>query len=114
MQHDTELQELARLLADWTSGTSCSVYLFGSRARSDHRHDSDVDVVIRFKDPTANDVHWWQEQNQEAFSGINARLPGTLHILENNDPLAQKVVAAGRRPLHREQNVICVWLPPMP
>jgi hypothetical protein len=31
--------------------------------------------------------------NEENFASINAKLPGSLKVLENDDPLAAKIIA---------------------
>jgi predicted nucleotidyltransferase len=45
---NAELVALAEILADWVEPAPSvpAVYLFGSRVRGDHRHDSDVDVRL--------------------------------------------------------------------
>ncbi len=103
---------LAAALADWSAETTSKIYLFGSRVRGDHRTDSDVDVVIRFGEATDGDVEWWSAANAEGFASINARLPGPLRILENNDLLADRIVKG--EPIHRDRNVACIWMPPKP
>jgi len=42
------------------------------------------------------DADWWLASNQEEFASINALLPGPLKILENDDPLSDKVVEAAK------------------
>ena len=108
----SELEKLAATLADWSQHTSAVIYLFGSRARGDHTPDSDVDVVIKFPRVEDGDADWWLASNQEEFASINALLPGPLKILENDDPLSDKVVEAAKNPAYRDRNIICVWLPP--
>ena len=105
-----DLQRLAAILADWSAETTSTIYLFGSRVRGDHRPDSDVDVVIRFGAANEEDVRWWTELNEEKFASVNALLHGPLRILENNDPVADMVIAT--EPIYRDRNVLCVWLPP--
>ena len=108
----SELQSLAKTLADWSAGTSFTVYVFGSRVRGDYRLDSDVDVILQINQATDSDVDWWTRQNEENFASINSRLPGPLNILELKDPVADKVRAAAVAPFYVDRNVICVWLPP--
>lgn len=108
------LKRLAATLAEWSAGTNFTIYLFGSRVRGDHRLDSDVDVVIPLPTAPADvDVLWWSAINNDLFASIDAKLPGKLHILENTDPLACRVVDTGKQSVFmRDRNVICVWLPP--
>jgi len=107
----TELERLAATLADWLGDTSFVIYLFGSRVRGDHRFDSDVDVVIPAPNiPTDADMDWWLAQNNEEFATINSRLPGSLHILPNNDPVADLVLQAAANPILKDRNVLCVRL----
>lgn len=47
------LDELRGLQADLRGRGVAHVVLFGSRARNDHRPDSDIDLVVEFE-PTAN------------------------------------------------------------
>ena len=108
----SELQQLASTLADWSHHTSAVIYLFGSRVRGDHRPDSDVDVVIKFPRVTDGDADWWLANNEEEFASINSLLPGTLKILENDDPIVAKLIHAAKNPVYRDRNVVCVWLPP--
>ena len=106
-----ELIVLARTLADWAApATSTIIYLYGSRVRGDHRPDSDVDVCVDFGAVGGEDVKWWTRNNENEFAEINAKLPGKLQILETNDPLKLKIVAA--TVVHEDRNVQCVILPP--
>jgi len=108
-----DLPRLAATLADWSTGTTFIIYLFGSRVRGDHRPDSDVDVVIPIPNlPTDFDMEWWARNNRDLFAAIDARLPGKLHILEKDEPLVTKILEAARNPTYRDRNVISVWLPP--
>lgn len=108
-----ELEDLIEVLADWANGHDCvTIYLFGSRVRSDHRPDSDVDVVVRWSSVTQEFSDWWIGQNEDEFCEINTRLPGPLKILEYNDPITQKVISSADKSFSKRQNVVCVWLPP--
>ncbi len=108
-----DLIELATALADWVApAPSFTIYLFGSRVRGDHGPNSDVDVVIDFGKAEAEDLAWWMLVNDDMFKSINAKLPGPLKILENNDPLSLSVRNA--RAVHKERQVICVWMKPKP
>lgn len=108
-----ELKDLTATLADWASSApSMTIYLFGSRVRGDHRPESDVDVSVQFGRFTPTEEgEWWVMNNQEDFASINQRLPGKLHILEYNDPVTQKILAAAKEPVHFDRNVVCVWMP---
>lgn len=44
------------------------------------------------------------------FAAIDARLPGKLQILEENDPVTLKVRAAPV--VHQDRNMFCVLMPP--
>jgi predicted nucleotidyltransferase len=113
-----ELRELAGILADWANGCAVKIYLFGSRVRGDYKPGSDVDVYLEWT--LGNNEHktnhktmeWWARENETCFRAINARLPGSLRILEANDPIGQTVRSAPV--VHSDGNVCCVWLPPKP
>ena len=108
-----DLRSLARTLADWCHGTTFGLFLFGSRVRGDHRSDSGVDILFSWPNhPTVSDCEWWTKQNKDGFAAINALLPGPLKVLECNDPVANRVIEAAAKPVHRDRNVICVYLPP--
>ena len=109
-----DLKSLAQILADWAAPAPCAtLYLYGSRVRGDHRPNSDVDVCFDWHHPLGDtDMDWWQSHNEEGFAVINAMLPGKLQILEVNDPLKYKIVAAPVA--HTDRNVRCVVLRPKP
>jgi len=109
-----DLIELARVLANWVAPASTTeIYLYGSRVRGDHKPTSDVDVVIPIpKVPTPEDMAWHIARNDDYHKSIDALLPGKLEILEYNDPLVHKVLAAPV--VHRDRQVICVWMEPKP
>jgi hypothetical protein len=88
------------------------LYLFGSRVRGDHRPNSDVDVSVQWLALGDADMAWWQTNNENLFVAIDARLPGKLQILEENDPVTLKVRAAPV--VHQDRNVFCVLTPPKP
>ena len=106
--------KLARILADWVEpAPGFDIYLFGSRVRSDHLPNSDVDVVIRSPHSLSEaDLTWWCCINEDNFKSINAALPGPLHILDNLDPIADKVCDA--KEVYRDRQVRCVWIGPKP
>jgi predicted nucleotidyltransferase len=103
---------IAKVLADWSAGRDLSIILFGSRVRGDHRPDSDVDVLIAWNFVRDEDLEWWLPQQEDDFPDLNASLPGRLHILEDNEPVAGAVRSAAATPFHLDRNVICVWRPP--
>ncbi|WP_299508577.1 nucleotidyltransferase domain-containing protein [uncultured Roseobacter sp.] len=110
---DPELKALSKILADWCAGhETVKVYLFGSRVLGDHRADSDVDVVVRWGEVDDGFVRFWVGENEDEFACINSALPGPLRILENNDPLADTIVAKSECPVYQDRNVVCVWMPP--
>ena len=112
---DHALASLAATLADWSEGTTFTIYLFGSRVRGDHRPDSDVDVVMPIPNPpTKYDGEWWVANNEDHFLSINERLLGQLRITEANSRLARAVVKAAENPAYKHRNVLCVFLSPKP
>jgi predicted nucleotidyltransferase len=110
---EKELKALAGVLADWSAPAPGAIlYLHGSRVRGDYRRDSDVDVFIEWVTIGDRDLEWWTANNEEYFASINAKLPGVLQILETNDPLKHKIIAA---PIaYEDRSVRCVLLPPKP
>ena len=111
MTQSDELVRVARTLADWIEpAPTMKIHLFGSRVRGDHKPTSDVDIVVRFGNATTDDVIWWNTVNDDHFKSIDALLPGPLHILERNDPIRSKVLAAPV--IHCEGRVFCVWMEP--
>ena len=111
-----ELRDLAAILAEWSRGYAVRVYLFGSRVRGDHQHDSSVDVYLKWTlaggDEAVNDrtMGWWARENEDDFRAINKCLPGPLKILEGADPIGQIVMEAPVS--HWDGNVSCVRLAP--
>ena len=85
--------------------------------RGDHRPDSDVDVSIEWVIPSnanllwweQNDM-WWEENNRTFFAAINSRLPGPLRILEESDPVTERIRAAPA--VYDDRCVVCVWSAP--
>jgi predicted nucleotidyltransferase len=111
MTPSAKLIELAGILADWAEpAPSFQIYLFGSRVRGDHTPTSDVDVVIPFENIAYPDGQWWGSVNADEFKSIDARLPGKLAILENDDPFATKILNAPV--VYRDRQVFCVWMEP--
>lgn len=53
-----ELERVRRAVAMWASGKPLvgRVWLFGSRCRDDHRHDSDLDVAIELDMTAASGI----------------------------------------------------------
>jgi hypothetical protein len=111
MQISDELKQLIAILNEWVSpAPNFRIYLFGSRARGDHRSDSDVDVIIPVPDcPDEADVKWWMAENEDDFRRINTKLSGKLQILENDDPLAKEFIQLPA--FYRHGQVACVWSP---
>lgn len=109
-----DLVELTGILANWVEpALGFVIYLFGSRVRGDHRLGSDVDVVIPLpRAPTDVDAVWWEEVSKGDFHAINAVLPGPLHILENDEPIARKVLISME--VYRVGQVRCIWMDPSP
>lgn len=105
---------LAEILADWSQPhTDVIIYLFGSRVRGDNRPDSDVDVLIDFENPSDSSTIWLTAMENEGYASLKAQLPGRLELLERKSQVAPKVRQAAMNPVHRDRNVICVWLPPV-
>jgi hypothetical protein len=112
-----ELQALAEILADWIKPARGipAVYLFGSRVRGDHRHDSDVDVRLFLDEWSACDVtvQWWLAQNESDFAELKSQLPGPLEIHREDRDDADKHIHEGRKnPVLVLRRVVCVWTPP--
>jgi Polymerase beta, Nucleotidyltransferase len=112
-----ELRALAEILADWIEPAPGVpvIYLFGSRARGDHRPDSDVDgrlFLDEWRDVTMADMKWWDEQNEtDCRAEIAPSRPAgdpqrTIGRGRPGDPQRQSepVLVVGR--------VVCVWTPP--
>lgn len=107
------ISELAGILADWSHPhADVIIYLFGSRVRGDNRSDSDVDVLIDFENPSDSSTIWLTAMENEGYASLKAQLPGRLELLERKSQVAPKVRQAAMNPVHRDRNVICVWLPP--
>lgn len=105
-----ELQELARVLADWAAPSPhARIYLFGSRVRGDHTSESDVDVYVEFDGAGRDDVNWWITNQRSAFREIQKRLPFKFNALDPRDPFKRKIVAAPVA--YQDRNVFCVTLP---
>ena len=68
---DRQALEIARLIHR-ISGASQTI-LFGSRARGDHRHDSDIDVLVIKETP--QDETWLENLRQEARNIQKAQMP---------------------------------------
>jgi len=109
-----ELDELARVIADWAApAPSATIYVYGSRVRGDHRPDSDVDIHVAMPlMPGREVVEWWTAENAKDFAELRPKLPGRLEILDPRDPLGQEVEKC--KVVHRDRNVICVWREPKP
>jgi predicted nucleotidyltransferase len=105
-----ELKALAHILADWAEDVTATIYLYGSRVRSDHRLDSDVDIHVAWSAPDNLSTRWWCEANDDLFATINGRLPGPLQILEPRDPLHYEIEVAPV--VYQDRNVRCVFLKP--
>ena len=109
-----EVRDLAKLIADWSApAPDFTFYLFGSRARGDHRPDSDVDLhyVLPLK-PTPGSAMWWTGQNSDDCASLRKLLPGPIKWLEQHAPLRLEVEQG--KVVHRDRNVVCVWMPPKP
>lgn len=56
---------------------------------------------------------WWTNQNcVEDFASLRRVLPGPIKWLEQHAPLRPEVEQG--KVVHRDRNVVCVWLPPKP
>lgn len=105
-----ELQELAKVVADWAAPSpGARVYLFGSRVRGDHGSDSDVDVYVEFDNASGDDMKWWIANQRDAFDEIQKLLPFEFNTLDPRDPFSRQIVAAPVA--YRDRNVFCVTLP---
>jgi len=108
MTASDDVVALASVLADWAAGApGFKIYLFGSRVRGDHRPDGDVDVSIEFVTIGDQEMQWWKTNNEVLFAVVNAKLPGPLQILEENDPITAAAIEL--RPLFdRKRHVMDV------
>lgn len=87
-----------------------TIYLFGSRVRSDNRANSDVDIYIDTGNPSDQAVWWFMEQEKTGYAELKALLPGPLGLLDREDSeMAEKVVSG--QLVHSDRNVKCVWMP---
>ncbi len=109
-----EVRDLAKIIADWSaSAPDFTFYLFGSRVRGDHRRDSDVDLhYILPEAPAHTSTLWWSDQNGAECASLRKVLPGPIKWLERFAPLRMEVEQG--KVVHRDRNVVCVWLPPKP
>ncbi len=106
------LLALAAAVADWAAPAApVLVYIFGSRARGDHRSDSDVDIYVPFMTFAnyPNALGWWLDQNDSDFAALRCVLPGRLELLADNPTLEADIRAAPVA--HVDRNVRCVTLP---
>ena len=106
-----ELDHLLSILADLAApATDVEIFLFGSRVRGDHQAGSDVDISIKWaslsNDRTAD---WWTAQNSDALVGINAKLPGPLHLPIQSDTDREALLKQGEI-VHSRGNIHCVWV----
>jgi hypothetical protein len=109
----SELDALIVTLADWARGRTVMVYLFGSRARGDHRPDSDVDISVLWRPPRdLATAAWWVEQNTADFPELKAKLPGPLKILGPDQ--AHYPLTLPHHEVSRKDNVIALHTPPKP
>jgi predicted nucleotidyltransferase len=110
-----EVRDLAKMIADWSAPASnFQFYLFGSLVRGDHGSDSDVDLhCVLPPNPTHEATMWWTNQNcVEDFASLRTVLPGPLKWLEQHAPLRPEVEQG--KVVHRDRNVVCVWVQPKP
>jgi hypothetical protein len=55
-------------------------------------------------------MQWWMDVNDDLFQSINAKLPGPLQILEEQDPLHYEIEAG--EVVYEDRNVKCVFRAP--
>jgi hypothetical protein len=55
-------------------------------------------------------MQWWSEVNDDLFRSINAKLPGPLQILEEQDPLHHEIEYG--EVVYEDRNVKCIWRAP--
>jgi predicted nucleotidyltransferase len=121
---NNELEELAEIRAQWVDPVPGirAIYLFGSRARGDHKPDSDVDVRVYPEesdyDQGQETVKWWEQQEDTKFADLQQRLPGRLHLgrdkLDWGNIVDQKIMEARQagRIVLTSRKVICLRTPP--
>jgi predicted nucleotidyltransferase len=112
LEASKELKTLAAILADWAKDRTLTIFLYGSRVRGDNRSDSDLDIHIAWSKSAIDSasMHWWGEVNNDLFKAINAKLPGPLQILEEQDPLHYEIEAG--EVVHEDGNVKCAFRAP--
>lgn len=107
-----DFKDIAKILADWSHPhTDIVIYLFGSRVRGDHQSGSDVDVLLDVENLSDSSTTWLTEMEAEDYASLKIQLPGRLELLERRSQVAPKVRQASKNSVHRDRNVICVWLP---
>lgn len=116
MPPEEERLTLISTLADWadTIPAISSVILFGSRARGDHRADSDVDLRIEFDyGGSQEDFQGWLLADARGFADLKIRLPGPLSLHQDDDDVVILLIQEARaQPLLSMRKVICVATPP--
>ena len=113
-----ELKALIEILAEWVDPPPgvLEVFLFGSRVRSDHKPDSDVDVRV-YPEEWQHDPHQVTE-NASKFADLQKRLPGRLDLgrykMNFSNVVDRTIKEARAHPYFAHGKVVCLWTPPKP
>ena len=88
-----DIEAIKRTIADWASKESLvkKVYIFGSRATSDHGEDSDIDVAVEIHrlPGEENITTAWMDVADEYREQLSKLLPYPLHLhpLDGDSPI---------------------------
>jgi len=79
-----DLEPIKQILIKWAQSNSYinKVYIYGSRARSDYRDDSDLDIALEII-PSENDSHphaVFAFDSKEWVAELQPKIPYQLHL----------------------------------
>ena len=115
LDHRDSLPSLAKLVAQWADERPAieKAYIFGSRARGDHRPDSDLDLAIEFaSNLTTRATADWTEQSCSEFADLKSAIgvPLSVHV-DLNDACWPAILEAKQRPVLVVGKVVCCATP---